>query len=135
MSTSSSGGPSSTGKVYRRCARGQRHRWLSLESLEARHLLAQMIWDGEAGAADTSWSNPKNWAGDVAPQVEDNLFFPASTQHVSTNDYAAGTRFRSITISEAGYVIGGNAVTLTDGIAYNAPANTGGSALNAPVTL
>src|SRR6185436_17855857 len=53
-------------------------------------------------------------------------------------DFAAGTRFRSITISDAGYVMnenaaGANKITLLEGFAYNATAS--GAQFNIPITL
>ncbi|HEY6355765.1 MAG TPA: PHB depolymerase family esterase, partial [Burkholderiaceae bacterium] len=45
------------------------------------------------------------------------------------DDFAAGTRFRSVTISDPGYVITGtNKITLLEGLVYNAPA--GGAQFN-----
>src|SRR5262245_682187 len=83
----------------------KKSRALFLERLEDRSLLAQMIWSGQGTTA--LWSNPQNWEGNLVPQQDDNLVFPATltagagkTLFASTDDLAA-TRFRSITISDS----------------------------------
>jgi autotransporter-associated beta strand protein len=92
---------------------------LSVERLEERMLLAVRVWDG--GAADNLWSSPANWAGDLAPQGDDNLVFPAGvgdSDLVTQNDFT-NTRFRTITISGGGYELQGNSVTLLEGVLSN----------------
>jgi autotransporter-associated beta strand protein len=104
-----------------------------LERLEDRSLLATMIWQGGSGQ---NMSTAANWIGGVAPQQDDNLVFPISANKSITNDFAAGTRFRSITISDGaggGYNISGNSITLLEGVTFNA---SGGSAtVSVPLTL
>src|SRR5436305_494734 len=57
-----------------------------VEALEDRVTPAMSIW---TGAVSDSWADPRNWAGNVAPQSEDNLVFPAgATRFTSTNDLA-----------------------------------------------
>src|SRR4051794_8022270 len=76
----------------------------SCERLEARVMPATRTWVGLG--ADANWSTAQNWAGAVAPAVDDNLVFPAGAARLTNvNDFAAGTRFRSVTISDPGYVI------------------------------
>src|SRR5678815_4254985 len=126
-------------KVHRAAGETRAHarrRKLRLEVLERRDLLATLVWDG--GGTNSLWSNPLNWVGDVAPQQDDRLMFPSAANETTVNDFAAGTRFRSITISDAGYVMnenaaGANKITLLEGFAYNATAS--GAQFNIPITL
>src|SRR5262245_52212401 len=84
-----------------------------LERLEDRSLLATIIWQGGSGQ---NMSTAANWIGGVAPQQDDNLVFPVSANKNVTNDFAAGTRFRSITISDAYDIQGTNSITLLEGV-------------------
>src|SRR5262245_1748976 len=116
----------------------KRHfRDLFVEELESRIVPATRIWDG--GGADALWSNPQNWSGNVAPQPEDNLLFPAGASRLTNfNDFASGTRFRSVTVSDPGYVIneltpGSDKITLLEGLVYNATAS--GAQFNVMISL
>src|SRR5438105_12547180 len=67
------------------------------------------------GASSVLWSDAANWGG-TAPVPGDDLLFPSGASNDSnSNDFAAGTAFNSITISGAGYVLGGAAVNLGAG--------------------
>src|SRR5262249_58317129 len=69
------------------------------------------------GGVSGAWSNPNNWQGAVAPAPGDDLVFPASAANkTNTNDYPAGTFFSSLTFTGNGYTIGGNGITLANGI-------------------
>src|SRR5215467_4958067 len=87
-------------------ARALLSRWnrtrLQLEVLEDRICPSVRVWTGLG--ADANWSTAANWAGNVAPQADDNLVFPAgASQATNTNNFAAGTRFRSLTIQGGAY--------------------------------
>lgn len=114
------------------CARFLRHLWI--EPLEERLAPATAIWDGGAGATPF-WSDPANWVGDVAPMPDDNLVFPTGVAVglTNSNDFAAGTRFRSITVSDSGYNISGNSLILLEGFIFNGTAS--GAQFTAPITL
>src|SRR6476646_1372345 len=87
-------------------------RTLRLTRLEGRTAPAVATWDG--GGADNRWTTPANWAGDVAPAPGDDLNFPAGAAQLNAvNDFPAGTAFGQLSITGAGYQIGGNAVALT----------------------
>lgn len=60
-------------------------------------------WDG--GGTDGLWSNPANWAGDVAPSAGNDLVFPADAlQKDTTNDYySQGIQFGLITVLGGDY--------------------------------
>jgi autotransporter-associated beta strand protein len=89
-------------------------------------------WTG--AGPDANWSDPANWSGGVAPNPGDTLVFgPGAGQLASTDDFAAGTTFRSIRFTGAGYTVSGNDLTLTQGI--SASDSTGANTLNDNVTL
>ncbi|HEX3658961.1 MAG TPA: autotransporter-associated beta strand repeat-containing protein [Pirellulales bacterium] len=89
-------------------------------------------WIG--GGPDNNWSDGANWVGGVAPTADDSIVFPATAlSYTSVDDFAAGTRLRSITLEGSGYSITGNGVALLEGITA---ANTSGTnTLNFPLTL
>jgi autotransporter-associated beta strand protein len=92
-----------------------RRRSFGLLHLEDRLAPAVATWDG--GGADNKWTTAANWVGDVAPQAGDDVDFPGGVaQKTAINDFATGTGFNSLAVYEAGYTIGGNAVTLTAGV-------------------
>ena len=78
---------------------------------------AVRTWDG--GGADTNFSTPANWVGDIPPTAfsNDDLVFPANAaQFSATQNLGFLTTFRSITIEGGSYTIGGNAIRLTNGL-------------------
>jgi len=89
-------------------------------------------WCAAAGAAQTdnwtglgadfNWSSTANWdqLGGMTTNGDD-LIFPVSAKLGSTNDFAACT-LNSITFNTNGYVLGGNALSINNGIT-----DTGGS--------
>ena len=75
-------------------------------------------WNGLGGS--NNWSDGGNWVGGQPPVENDALVFPAGpTKKQATNDYAHGTDWDSITISGAGYSLGGQQIE-TDTIAVTA---------------
>jgi filamentous hemagglutinin family protein len=80
------------------------------------------------GTLSNLWSVAGNWIGlgGAAPGAGDDLVFPASGLTVSTsNDFAAGTSFNSITITGSGYTLAGNSITLgAGGLTANAPSGS-----------
>src|SRR5262245_13006119 len=105
-----------------------------IEALEERLAPATRVW---TGVVSDLWSVAGNWSGNVAPQAEDNLVFPAgASTFVSTNDFGPDTRFRSITISDAAYQIHGtNRISLLEGFVYNAVSTSTGATFDVPITL
>ena len=83
-------------------------------------LAADIEWNGAPGTP-LAYTNPANWVGNVAPQQDDSLVFPASatTGKSVTFDSNAATRYRSITIYDAYTLSGGNAITLLEGVTMN----------------
>ncbi|HQJ15261.1 MAG TPA: autotransporter-associated beta strand repeat-containing protein, partial [Candidatus Omnitrophota bacterium] len=78
-------------------------------------------WDPTAtwtGNISNLWSVAGNWIGlgGAAPGAGDDLVFPAGCLTLSTsNDFAAGTSFNSITITGSGYTLAGNSIILGAG--------------------
>src|SRR5947207_3195980 len=102
----------------------KQRRSIFLEKLEDRSLLATMLWSG-ASTVDSNWTTGANWVGGVAPQQDDSLVFPfGAGRQSNTDDFAAGTRFRSITISDGYTLSGSNAITLLEGVTMNAATAT-----------
>jgi fibronectin-binding autotransporter adhesin len=80
-------------------------------------------WTG--AGANGNWNTSANWTPSGAPQNGDDLIFPAATPRlINTNDLV-GRTFSSISFNGAsgGYLLRGNAITLTGGITS---ANTAG---------
>ena len=84
-----------------------------LEALEDRLLLSTRVWDGSADGsgvpfANSNWSAPQNWVGDIATVAGDDLRFPVSARQLTaTNDFPAGTPFNSLAIAGTGYNLTG----------------------------
>src|SRR4051812_19516396 len=110
----------------------KQRRNLFLERLEDRSLLATMLWSGLG--ANQNVSTPANWVGNVAPQQDDSLVFPAGIANKSaTFDPASAARYRTITISD-GYTLGGsNAITLLEGVTFNS--SSASATVSVPLTL
>ncbi|MFO0810520.1 MAG: hypothetical protein U0746_17985 [Gemmataceae bacterium] len=109
---------------------------LHLTRLEDRAVPAVATWDG--GGADAKWTTAANWAGDAAPQPNDDLVFPAGTAQLApTNDFPAATAFGRISIRATGYLLAGNRVALGGGIALDHQLTTGGvtATVALPLTL
>jgi CSLREA domain-containing protein len=98
-----------------------------LLSVSPAAVAGQRTWTGANGP---SWSDAGNWGG-AAPLAGDDLVFPAGALNTTnTNDLAAGTVFRSLTLSGAGYVLNGNGIGVGDGgISHS----TGASVINLPL--
>ncbi len=93
---------------------------LRLVRLEDRLAPAVATWGG--GGADNKWTTAANWAGDVAPQADDDLAFPLGAAQLSNvNDFAPGTAFHSLKITALNYHLTGNAVALAGGIDVQVP--------------
>jgi autotransporter-associated beta strand protein len=100
-----------------------------VECLETRCLLATSLWTG--AGLNNNWSTAANWAANVAPSPGDDLVFLSGASRLSsTNDFAPGTDFNSITFAGGGYTLGGNAIALDAGIQDIANADPTGNTVN-----
>jgi autotransporter-associated beta strand protein len=90
------------------------------------------VWDG--GGANSLWSTPENWVGDVAPAEGDDLEFPnGAAQPTNVNDFPHGTTFNSIRLTGGGYRLRGARIALNAGI--NAVSPAGPNEIALPLTL
>jgi fibronectin-binding autotransporter adhesin len=112
---------------HARSCRAQRR--LLFEPLEDRSLLAVFVWDGApdvgGSSVDANWRTGSNWVGDVAPSAGVDLIFPTgiSANLASTNDFAAGTNFGVIQLLGNNYQLGGNGITLAQGVSNSGSGN------------
>ena len=77
-------------------------------------------WSG--AGADNNWNTAANWDNAVTTGGDD-LIFPTSAKLGPVNNFT-GLQIDSITLNATGYVISGNALTITNGITDNAGSNT-----------
>ena len=78
------------------------------------------------------WSDPGNW--DVAPVSGNDLVFPAGAANkTNTNDIASLIIYGNLTLSDNGYVIGGNSIGLTGTV--DATQSTGADTINTPLAF
>jgi autotransporter-associated beta strand protein len=104
----------------RKASRPRRTYRPTIEALEGRTLLSTDVWSGFG--VDRNWTDGANWQAGVSPGAGDDLMFPSgAAQTTATNDFAANTTFRSITMNDA-YTLQGNALVLTAGISTSASA-------------
>ncbi len=75
---------------------------------------ATRVWDG--GGANGFWSNPTNWAGDVAPGAGDGLSFPIGAARVNNTNDLAGLTVATIQFATNGYTLNGNTIAVTSGV-------------------
>jgi hypothetical protein len=82
---------------------------------------ATVTWLGDIPEFDANWTTDANWYGGASPSPGDHLIFGASKQN-NNNDFPANTPFVSITLTNDGWNLTGNAITLTNAgiaIAWN----------------
>lgn len=84
-------------------------------------------WNG--GGADNNWNTVLNWDTPVTTSG-DILIFAPSPRPAPNNDFT-GLQIDSITFNTNGYALGGNALTITNGITDN----VGSNSCNIPLTL
>src|SRR5882757_3310469 len=86
---------------------------------------ATCVWSG--AAANANWNQSGNWSSCTTPAAGDDLVFPdGAARLTNTNNFAGTLALRSITFSgaAAGYILQGNAISLTAGITSNNTAGT-----------
>jgi hypothetical protein len=99
-------------------------------------LAATRIWDGGDPLA-ASWTDPDNWDANTAPLAHDDLVFPpglAAPDLACTNDFPAGTVFKSLLFQGTGYTVDGNALRVSGWIDQPlADGFPGTTSINVPV--
>src|SRR5487761_2558373 len=102
---------------------------LWMETLESRLAPASSVW---SGATSALWSVGTNWS--TPPATASDLSFPAvATNTTNTNDLTTPNSFGNLSLSGGGYVIGGNAISLTGSI--DSSQTSGANTVNLPITL
>ena len=90
------------------------------------------VWDG--GGSGTQWTEAANWQPDVAVIAGADMIFPVGvSDRLAINDFAPATIFRTMTFGRNSYIVGGNALRLTDGITNGF--SSGATAIVADLTL
>ena len=78
-------------------------------------------WDG--GGGDDKWSSAANWVDDMVPANGDDLVFSGAVRPANTNDLL--TSVGSVSFTQAGFSLSGNALTVMDGISAAGSASWG----------
>ena len=98
---------------------------------------ATRTWDG-GDPLNTLWTDPDNWQANTAPLANDELVFPpglAAPDLTCSNDFPAGTSFKSLLFQGTGYVVSGNALQVTGWIDQSvADGFPGTTSIDVPVT-
>ena len=107
------------GKRARKWGLGSRHpastRRLLIETLEDRHLLSIVSWDG--GGNDFDWHNPLNWSDDALPTADDDVVIDVPADIAVT--HAGGSTTVKSLISQEEFVIQGGAFGVTGASVVN----------------
>ena len=106
---------------------------LNIHLLAPRAVAANRTWSG--GGTDNYWGTANNWGG-TAPVGGDNLIFNGTTQQNNTNNLATANLTNGwVTFNNGGFILNGNAITLTNGSAqfarYPDPQELGGGSFPA----
>jgi autotransporter-associated beta strand protein len=76
-------------------------------------VLAQTLRTWNGGGSDNNWNTAANWTTGTAPVATNGLVFSGVTRVTSTNNLTANTTFDSLTLTQAGFTLAGNALQLS----------------------
>ncbi len=76
-------------------------------------VLAQTLRTWNGGGSDNNWNTAANWTTGTAPVATNSLVFSGATRVTSTNNLTANTTFDSLTLTQAGFTLAGNALQLS----------------------
>jgi len=93
-------------------------RWLAIEHLERRHLLAVITWDG--GGEDFDWNNPANWDTDQLPGPGDDVVIDIADFDATITHADGTTEINSLDSSE-GLSLTGGSLTVATTASFGAP--------------
>ena len=91
---------------------------------------ATKAWSGRTSPL---WSTVGNWGASVPPVDGDDVLFPAGALNKSNTNNLVNLRLRSISFTDSGYSLGGNSVTITNGV--RAEQVSGGNTINFDIQL
>src|SRR5579862_2161599 len=95
------------------------------------------VWLGDDPELESTWTTEGNWYSGLQPLPGDSLVFGGGQKN-NNNDFPPNTPFASITFTNDGWNLGGNAVRLINqGVAVNwsqAGAPLAANTLSLPVT-
>jgi fibronectin-binding autotransporter adhesin len=91
---------------------------------------ANKTWDG--GGANDNWLTGANWDLDIAPALNDALFFGGTTRLTPVNNFAAGSLFNGLNfnVGAGTFTLSGNGITLARGLAGTNGTVIGGNITN-----
>lgn len=91
---------------------------------EVAPVVPTITWDGET---DANWATATNWVDDVAPVSLDELIFTGTANTATNNDFAAGTEFAGISLTNTAdtesFSLGGNSIILGGNITQSSAAS------------
>ena len=76
-------------------------------------LAATKTWDG---SLNNLWSAGANWSGNSPPANGDDLVFPSGATNKDNLNDNVNLRLNSISLTGSGYNLGGNSLTVTNGV-------------------
>ena len=95
-------------------------------------LAATKTWDGSTSA---SWNNAANWTNNAVPVDGDDLLFPAGAANKANNNNIPVVNLRSLTFTDSGYVVSGNALLLSGTNGITSSQASGSNAITQPISL
>src|SRR5688572_7254219 len=84
------------------------------EALEARQVLAAVVWTGDGGT--NLWSNPNNWSGGEVPGLADDVVIANVNSNFSVIVDSAPVRVKSLFLDERLVINRGISVSVTNDI-------------------
>jgi autotransporter-associated beta strand protein len=91
--------------------------WIMCSTLSVASMshAALRTWDG--GGTNNFWTTAANWSLDTPPVAGDDLVFPSGAARlINSNNFPAGTSFKSITFSGGNYELKGALIALSVGL-------------------
>ena len=89
-------------------------------------------WTG--AGADNHWSTAANWDAGTAPTNGSDLVFPSGAARLTENNDLSGLSLHSVSIQGSGYLVTGNAISISNGFSASYPSGTSEIALNTTLT-
>ncbi|MCC7389864.1 MAG: hypothetical protein IT431_13975 [Phycisphaerales bacterium] len=101
---------------------------VSVEQLEARLVLASVVWDGGPSGTGTSWQDPANWAGDVLPANGDDVTISVAADPLIL--YSSGTLTLNSLMTDEDLRLSGGELGVSGAADINAVLSLSGGAMS-----